>query len=221
MKFLSWFVVDLCSSFAAMVNLRSYRKKNRSLVECFLLTQNSLSVRMEWVILATNLLCSWLWWCLQLHGQFSWEWFVLVLFPFPPNQLSCHGVMLCCPWGGVQGHWRLAPCADPVWWCLPRLCCVFPAAFLASSTSSPCPRVCNTRSPRGGSVRVWSVSSIRCCWMYSRKITSKEGPLLPPWAQFFLPESLFPGVSSHCPAMSAGQLVFDFPCLIDHITSLY
>lgn len=163
MNFLSWFVVEPCSSFAAMANLLPYRKKNRSLVECFPQTQNNISllltlplpsVRMEWGILATDMLCSWLWWCLKVHEQFSWEWFVLVLFPFPQNQLSCHGVMLCCPWSGVQGHWRLGPhvqtpsggaCAEQPW-----LCCVFPAAFLAPSSSSPCPRVCNTRSPHGG-----------------------------------------------------------------------
>lgn len=163
MKFLSWSVADPCSSFAVMSNLLSYRKKNRCLVECFLQTQNNISlllplpppsVRMEWVILATNLLCSWLWWCLKAHEQFSWEWFALVLFPFPQKQLSCHGVMLCCHWSGVQGRWRLGlhvqtpsggACAEVPW-----LWCVFPAAGLASSTSSPCSSVCNTRSPRGG-----------------------------------------------------------------------
>lgn len=61
--------MDSCSSFAAMANLLHNRKKNRSLVESFLQTQNNISllltlpspsVRMEWVILATNTLCFWL-----------------------------------------------------------------------------------------------------------------------------------------------------------------
>lgn len=61
--------------------------------------------------------------------------------------------VLCCPWSGVQGHWRLGlhvhiPSGVPVQSCLG--CDVFPAAFLASRSSSWCSRVCNTQSPHGG-----------------------------------------------------------------------
>lgn len=43
-KFFACCEVDYYSSFAAMANLLHYRKKSRSLVECFLQTQNNLSL---------------------------------------------------------------------------------------------------------------------------------------------------------------------------------
>jgi len=41
---LFWSEVNDCSSFAAMANLLHYKKKNRSLVEFFLQTQNNISL---------------------------------------------------------------------------------------------------------------------------------------------------------------------------------
>lgn len=137
-------------------------------------------------------------------------------FHFP--RISFPATMWCC---AVPGAGSLEagsrPClVVPVQSCLGRG--VFPAAFWASRSSSPCSSVCSTRSPHGGKCggvtselhqMVLSVVKENNIW---ERITSTSLSPVPPVTQC-LPRCL-----SYCPAMPAGQLGFDFSCFVDHIT---
>lgn len=189
---------DYYSSFAAMANLLHYRKKSRSLVECFLQTQNNPSLlmtlsspreRMEWF---------WPWTLLTLvvsEGPWTIEMGAIYVGLIPVSLKTvilpwCEGssvkAMLCyCCRGGavVIGGWsfvaRPAQEDDGARATLPQLWYLLSAACLASSTNSPCSSIFNAQTSMVESdLMAWSVSSIRPVHVVTER-TSKKESLLP------------------------------------------